>query len=78
VEIQILSTVISTTIFTPDYVLAATTLSDDIKTMTNAVSLTDTVTLYLTIENADQIQWSDFGPSLYVTRNFLHTIHPRK
>ena len=53
--------------------LAATTLSDDIKMISKAMSLKDAVTKYLSIENADQIQW-DSGPSVYVTRNFLHTI----
>ena len=53
--------------------LAATTLSDDILMMSNAVPLYDAVTKHLSIEHAEQIHWSS-GLPVYVTRNFLHTI----
>ena len=52
--------------------LTAATLSE-IESTSKAVSLKDAVTKYLSIDHADQIHW-DSGPSVYVTRNFLHTI----
>ena len=55
--------------------LASTTLTDDIKTMSDAMSLKEAVTTYIKVENAGRIRWDsgDQTPSVFVTRNFMQT-----